>query len=84
MVVTGIPVESRVPLDWHVARRKELVIFNVRRSNHESEAALKLLSEHAARFAPIITHSLPMESVQQAFDMLEDYSDGAGKVLLVP
>ena len=84
MVVTGIPSEICMSLDWHVARRKELAIFNVRRSNHESEAALKLLAEHEPRFAPIITHSMAMERVQHAFDMLEDYSDGAGKVVLVP
>jgi len=84
MVVTAIPVEVCVSLDWHVARRKELAIYNVRRSNHESEAALALLGEHRSRFAPIVTHSLPMDRVQHAFDMLEDYSDGVGKVVLIP
>ncbi|MCC7173849.1 MAG: alcohol dehydrogenase catalytic domain-containing protein [Bryobacterales bacterium] len=84
MVVTGIPVEVCVSLDWHVARRKELTILNVRRSNHDSEAALTLLEEHSSRFAPLITHTLPMERVQEAFEMLELYSDGAGKVVLTP
>ena len=84
MVVTGIPVEISVSLDWHVARRKELAIFNVRRSNHESEAALALLAAHPSRFAPIVTHNLPMDRVQHAFEMLESYSDGAGKVVLTP
>jgi len=84
MVVTGIPVQVCVSLDWHVARRKELAIFNVRRSNHESEAALTLLGEHASRFAPIVTHSLPLDRVQFAFDTLESFSDGAGKVVLNP
>jgi L-iditol 2-dehydrogenase len=84
MVVTGIPDEIRVPLDWHTARRKELVIYNVRRSNHETEAALELLRDYPSRFAPIVTHTFPMDQVQQAFEMLEHYSDGAVKVVIQP
>jgi L-iditol 2-dehydrogenase len=82
MVVTGIPVELEPPIALHPARRKELAIYNVRRSSHDSEAALEILRQHPARFAPIVTHTLPLEAVQSAFDMLESYSDGAGKVVL--
>ena len=39
---------------------------------------------HAALFAPILTHTLPLEKVQPAFEMLETYSDGAVKVILQP
>ncbi|MFB3778963.1 MAG: zinc-binding dehydrogenase [Bryobacteraceae bacterium] len=84
MVITGIPVEIRVPLQWHTARRKELTIYNVRRSVHESEAAMDLLRHYPTRFAPILTHSMPMEKVQSAFEMLEHYSGGAGKVVIQP
>ena len=84
MVVTGIPVEVRVPLQWHTARRKELTIYNVRRSAHESEAALALLRDYPGRFAPILTHTYPLEKVQPAFEMLEQFSDGAGKVVIQP
>jgi L-iditol 2-dehydrogenase len=84
IVITGIPVELHLSLEFHVARRKELAIYNVRRSSHESEAALELLSSHAARFAPILTHTLPLDKVQPAFEMLETYADGAVKVILQP
>jgi L-iditol 2-dehydrogenase len=84
IVVTGIPIALEPPIAWHPARRKELAIYNVRRSNHESEAALEILRQHSARFAPIITHTFPLERIQAAFDMLEDYSDGAGKVVIAP
>ncbi len=84
MVVTGIPDEIRVPLQWHTARRKELVIYNVRRSNHETEAALALLRDYPSRFAPVVTHTFPMDQVQPAFEMLEHYSGGAGKVVIEP
>lgn len=84
IVVTGIPIELETPLALHPARRKELAIYNVRRSNHDSEAALEILRQHPARFAPIITHTLPLDAAQAAFEMLESYSDGAGKVVLTP
>ena len=82
VVITGIPAETYVPLEFHPIRRKELAIYNVRRSNHESETALDLLREHTARFAPMLTHALPLESVQRAFTTLEHYADGVGKVVI--
>jgi 2-desacetyl-2-hydroxyethyl bacteriochlorophyllide A dehydrogenase len=82
MVVTGIPFERQAAIDWHVARRKELTIYNVRRSNHESPAALQLLAERPACFRPLITHVLPLEQVQPGFDMLGNYADGVGKLVI--
>jgi L-iditol 2-dehydrogenase len=82
VVVTGIPSESRVSMEFHVMRRKELALFNVRRSNHESEAALEMLKDHRDRFAPMLTHHLPLDQVERAFTILERYEDGVGKMLI--
>jgi L-iditol 2-dehydrogenase len=82
VVVTGIHAGSHVPLDFSPMRRKELTLFNVRRSNHESEGALELLREQRQRFAPMLTHELPLEAIQQAFTRLERYQDGMGKVVI--
>ncbi len=84
VVITGIPSEAQVAIDFHVARRKELAILNVRRSNHDSEAALDLLRENRGKFAPLITHTFPLSGVQEAFEMLEHYSGGACKVIIEP
>jgi L-iditol 2-dehydrogenase len=83
LVVIGIPHQMENPFNWHLARRKELIIYNVRRSNRESETALRLLSEQAGRFRFLFTHVLPLEQVQSAFEMLRDHSDAAGKVVIV-
>ena len=48
-------------MDGSAMRRKELTIFNVRRSNHETEEALELLQAHAEWFAPLLTHSRPLD-----------------------
>jgi L-iditol 2-dehydrogenase len=82
VVVTGIPYEPAVTLDFHVMRRKELGFYNVRRSNHESEAAVRLLREKPELFRPLITHALPLERIQRGFELLEAYEDGVGKLMI--
>ena len=83
VVITGIPAETHVPLDFHLMRRKELTLYNTRRSKiPNSESALLLLDRHMDRFAPIITHNMPFEDVTKAFEMLAGYADGVGKVTL--
>jgi L-iditol 2-dehydrogenase len=84
VVVTGIPSEQRVALEFHVLRRKELVFYNVRRSAHESQLALRMLADYPKQFAPIVTHSRPLDSIEPAFQMLESYEDGVGKLILKP
>jgi len=82
VVVIGIPYEPVVTLDFHVMRRKELGFYNVRRSNHESEAAVGLLREKPELFRPMLTHILPLEEVQRGFELLEAYADGVGKLVI--
>jgi len=84
IVYTGIPSELTVNLEFHEIRRKELILYNVRRSNHETDMALRLLSAYPQRFGPVLTHARPMEQIASAFDLLEHYSDGAGKVTITP
>lgn len=82
VVYTGIPSEPIVEMEFHVARRKELALFNVRRSNHEPAVAMQLVSERAELFRPMLTHTFPLEQVDRAFQTLEQYTDGAGKILI--
>ena len=81
-VVTGIPPEARVTLDYHVMRRKEVHLYNVRRSNHEAGAAVELLRSHPSLFGPIVTHRRPLEEIQQAFEQVEAYAGGVGKMVI--
>ena len=84
VVITGIPVEAEVPLEFSPLRRKELTLYNVRRSNHDSEAARDLLAGNLARFAPIITHTRPLDQIAEAFLQLEHYAGGVGKLIIQP
>ena len=82
VVMTAIPSEVRVPVEFSPLRRKEIALFNVRRSNHESAAALAMLAGNVHLFAPLITHTRPLEDISQAFSLLENYKDGVGKLLI--
>lgn len=82
--ITGVPSGLRVPFEFHTMRSKELAFFTVRRSNHVSDRAIDLLAHEAHRFTPMISHRLPMDRIQSAFETLERYEDGANKVVLHP
>jgi threonine dehydrogenase-like Zn-dependent dehydrogenase len=82
--ITGVPSEVRVPLEFHTMRSKELGFYSVRRSNHVSEPALELLSGESRRFTPMISHRHLLDEVQQCFETLESYADGAVKMVLYP
>jgi L-iditol 2-dehydrogenase len=82
VVFTGIPAELHIPLDVHLWRRKELGVHQVRRSLHEGEAARDLLVRESRRFAPLITHHRPVEEIARAFQIVDGYQDGVGKLLV--
>jgi 2-desacetyl-2-hydroxyethyl bacteriochlorophyllide A dehydrogenase len=84
VVVTGIPSELRTPLDFHALRRKEAALFNVRRSNHNNDLALRLLATQPNRFVPILTHRRPLSAIAPAFELLAGRAGGAGKVVIEP
>ena len=84
IALTGIHSTPFVSVDGSAMRRKELTIFNVRRSNHETEEALELLHAHAEWFAPLLTHARTIEHIDEAFAIASRYRDGVGKMIVRP
>src|SRR5207244_7755800 len=82
VVFTGIPSELETPVEFHTWRRKELALFQVRRSNHESALAREILSADPGRFAPLITHTLPLDRIDRAFAQRESPAAGAGQLII--
>jgi L-iditol 2-dehydrogenase len=82
VAITGIPDGVTFPLEFSPMRRKETTLYTVRRSNNDNDAACALLAERIDLFAPLITHERPLEKIAQAFDMVENYRDGVGKMLV--
>lgn len=84
VLITGIHTTPTVSMDGSSMRRKEITIFNVRRSNHETEQALALLKTHAKWFAPLLTHTRPLDRIGEAFIIASQYQDGVGKMTVRP
>lgn len=84
VALTGIHSTTNVSMDGSAMRRKELVIFNVRRSNHETEEALELLQAHPDWFQPLLTHSRDLDHIGDAFTIASQYRDGVGKMIVRP
>jgi L-iditol 2-dehydrogenase len=82
VVVTGIPAEPMPVIHFHELRRKEVPLYPVRRSNHETPLALDLLRERPTLFGPLVTHQRPLEAIEDAFLMLEHYRDNVGKAVI--
>lgn len=84
VALTGIHSTPVVPMDGSAMRRKELTIFNVRRSDHETEEALELLRAHSEWFAPLLTHTRAIDRIDEAFAITSQYRDGVGKMIVRP
>jgi L-iditol 2-dehydrogenase len=84
LVYTAIPAAVHMPFHAPGLRKKEITFYNVYRSNHQSERARDILAAHLRLFAPLVTHSRPLEAIQEAFDVAVSYTDGVGKMLVVP
>jgi L-iditol 2-dehydrogenase len=84
VVITGIHSETHFRFEMSPMRRKELTVFNVRRSNHESHAALEMIAARTEWFAPLVTHARPMDQIGEAFAIAEGYLDGVGKMVVKP
>jgi L-iditol 2-dehydrogenase len=84
VALTGIHSTPFVSMDGSTMRRKELTIFNVRRSNHETQEALDLLHAHPEWFAPLLTHTREIDRIDEAFAIASQYRDGVGKMIVRP
>jgi len=84
LLLTGIHSDSFVPFEVSPMRRKELIVYNVRRSNDESPVARDLVVEHESWFAPLVTHTRPLAAIAEAFAIADSYSDGVGRMIVRP
>ena len=84
VVLTGIHSRPRIEFETSPMRRKELVFYNVRRSNRESGAALEMIARHAEWFEPMVTHRRTLDRIGEAFGIVEHYADGVGKLMIEP
>jgi L-iditol 2-dehydrogenase len=81
VVLIGIPSEPDLNVDIHTAMAKELNVQTIRRSNRNEHGALALM-ESGRIGDRIVTHRLPLEKTAEGFELLSEYADGVGKVVI--
>lgn len=80
-LLIGIPSEKDFPVDLFTAMNKEIRMQMLKRSNHKGSEAAKLLA--AGRIPKsLVTHHLPFGETARGFEMLGNYSDNVGKVVI--
>ena len=80
-VLVGIPSDPSIAVDINMAMAKELRIQTTKRSNHRSQAAIDILKTGRIP-GLVVTHQMPLEQTAQAFDLLANYAEGVGKILI--
>jgi L-iditol 2-dehydrogenase len=82
LVLVGIPAVDRISLNIDQARRKELVVQNVRRQNHCFEPAIAKLASGRIDADFMITHHFDLAHSQSAFNLVADYRNGVLKAMI--
>ncbi len=84
VLVIGIMDGVTVPVNLHAARRKELTLVNVRRSNGELPEALRLVASGRVDLRPMLTHTGGLADAGRLFRKVHRRADGAIKAVIVP
>lgn len=82
LILVGIPEVDQIKFNPHLLRRKEIQIRNVRRQNEKVEEALQMLSAPDFNIDFMITHNFSFTQTKEAFDLVENYSDGVLKAMI--
>jgi L-iditol 2-dehydrogenase len=82
LMLVGIPREDRISLSIDKIRRKEVTIVNVRRQNGCTQAAMDLIASGRVNVDFMVTHRFGLDAVQDAFEMVAGYKDGAVKAMI--
>lgn len=82
VVLIGICEEDMVEFDFHTARKKELVIKNVRRFRHTYPRAISLMESGRVDAKKIVTHRFELHQLQEALELVEEREDGVIKAVI--
>jgi L-iditol 2-dehydrogenase len=84
VALIGIMEADRTPVDLHAARRKELAILNVRRSNGELARCVRLVAARRVDLRPMLTHRGHLEDAETLFELVRRRRGGVVKAVVDP
>jgi len=82
VVVVGIPASENICYNPHQARIKEVNIIHSRRFCDEFPKAIQMVASGRANLSGIVTHTFPLEKVQEAFETAAHYRDGVLRAVI--
>ena len=82
LMLIGIPREERISLSIDKIRRKEVTIINVRRQNGCTQTAMDLIASGKVNVDFMVTHRFGLADVQDAFELVAGYRNGAVKAMI--
>lgn len=82
VVLVGVPETDFVRYNPHISRIKELNVYNCRRANRALSLALELFLSGKVSFEGMVTHTFPLERIQEAFETAADYRDQVIKAVV--
>jgi L-iditol 2-dehydrogenase len=83
VVIIGIPERDLVSFNLFIARQRELVLKNVRRSNQCVEKAINLTRSGKVALSPLITHKFSLSEIEEGFKLVEKRAQGVIKAMVV-
>ncbi len=82
VVIVGIPEQDCWEVPSHPSRKKELTLYNVRRSAFTPAKTLSLLGNGRISVKGMVTHRFPLEEIEKALKLVAGYSDGVIKAMV--
>lgn len=82
LVVVGIPTYDFLEYNPHVARIKEILILNCRRSNNLLHTSYEIFKQYKLPLNKIITHKFDLSDIQTAFSNNSAYNDKVIKTVI--
>jgi L-iditol 2-dehydrogenase len=82
VVVAGIPADDTMTMNASTVRHKGLTIKLVRRMKHTYPRAIGLVQTGMVDVKSLVTHTLPLERITEAFEMVAAYDDGVLRAVI--
>jgi len=82
VIIAGIPADDVMTFSPDTVRRKGLTIMMVRRAKHTYERAFRLVQTGQVDVKTLATHLLPLERIDEAFQMVAGYQDGVLRAVI--
>jgi L-iditol 2-dehydrogenase len=76
VIVAGIPSDDTMVMNASTIRHRGLTIKIVRRMKHTYPRAIRLVQTGMVDVKPLATHLLPLERIDEAFQLVAGYRDG--------